>query len=114
VLATIPMDIDLPSLHTIIIGGQAPTKQLIDYWTKKVQVVMNCYGPTEITVNCSYKLFYKDKQIIPTNIGRPYPNTKLYILNSNLQPVPIGMPGELYIGGIGVARGYLNRDELTK
>jgi len=71
----------------------------------------NMYGPTETTIWSSiYKVETVNEQI---PIGRPIGNTQLYILDRNQQPLPIGVPGELYIGGDGLARGYLNRGELT-
>ncbi len=76
--------------------------------------VVNNYGPTETTVVATSgrvpSTGYRD---IPPSIGRPIVNTQIYILNENLRQVPIGVPGEIYIGGAGVARGYLNRPELT-
>lgn len=71
----------------------------------------NMYGPTECTVDATTAAVGPVPEQ-PT-IGRPLANTRLYILDRNMQPVPIGVPGELYIGGAGVARGYLNRPELT-
>jgi amino acid adenylation domain-containing protein len=76
--------------------------------------LINSFGVTEATIDSSYFETTGDlprERLVP--IGRPFANTQLYILDSHLQPVPIGVPGELYIGGVGVAQGYLNRPELT-
>lgn len=76
--------------------------------------LINNYGPTEDTVVTTSGLVPAQKQsIIPPTIGRPIDNTQLYLLDKWLQPVPIGVPGELHIGGDGLARGYLNQPELT-
>ncbi|MEM8642937.1 MAG: amino acid adenylation domain-containing protein [Cyanobacteria bacterium P01_G01_bin.54] len=78
--------------------------------------LINSYGVTEATIDSSY--FETDESNLPAQqlvpIGRSLANTQLYILNPHLQPVPIGIPGELYIGGSGLARGYLNRPDLTE
>jgi len=77
--------------------------------------IFNEYGPTEATVGCS--LFKVESTVLENKvipIGRPIANTKIYILNSELQPVPIGVVGELYIEGMGVARGYLNAQDLNR
>jgi amino acid adenylation domain-containing protein len=73
----------------------------------------NLYGPTEAAVDVTYWACRRDDQRSFVPIGRPIANTQIYILDQNLSPVPIGIPGELHIGGIGLARGYLNRPELT-
>ena len=70
------------------------------------------YGPTETTVWSSLCQIKKDDG--PITIGKPIGNTQLYILDGHLQPVPIGVVGELHIGGEGLARGYLNQSQLTK
>ncbi|MBV6623049.1 MAG: amino acid adenylation domain-containing protein [Rivularia sp. (in: Bacteria)] len=76
--------------------------------------LINSFGVTEATIDSCY---FETTQDLPNHslvpIGRAFANTQLYILNANLQPVPIGVPGELYIGGAGIARGYLNRPQLT-
>jgi amino acid adenylation domain-containing protein/non-ribosomal peptide synthase protein (TIGR01720 family) len=76
--------------------------------------LINSFGVTEATIDSCY---FETTEDLPTErlvpIGRPFANTQLYILDSHLQPVPIGVPGELYIGGAGVAQGYLNRSQLT-
>jgi thioesterase domain-containing protein len=77
-------------------------------------VLINGYGPTEnTTFTCCYAVELPDQLKKSVPIGRPVANTRVYVLNVRLQPVPIGVPGELYIGGDGLARGYLNRPELT-
>ena len=77
--------------------------------------VINSYGVSEATIDSSYfettHIELATDGMVP--IGRPFPNTRLWILDSHLQPVPIGIPGELYISGPGITRGYLNRPELT-
>jgi acyl-coenzyme A synthetase/AMP-(fatty) acid ligase len=81
------------------------------YRQETIQRVYNLYGPTEDTTYSTYALVEKGER--EPSIGRPISNTQVYILDSCLQPVPVGVPGELYIGGDGLARGYLNRPELT-
>ena len=71
----------------------------------------NLYGPTEASVEATYHVCVRESGPVP--IGRPIANMHTFILDPNGLPAPIGVPGELYLGGVGVARGYLNRPELT-
>ncbi|NEP59190.1 MAG: amino acid adenylation domain-containing protein, partial [Symploca sp. SIO2G7] len=102
----------------LLSGGEALPAQLANQLLKIGKEVWNLYGPTEATIWSTIKKVdnrskqTKDNNVV-TSIGRPIANTKIYILDSYLQPVPIGVPGELHIGGIGLARGYLNRPGLT-
>ncbi|HEY9665498.1 MAG TPA: amino acid adenylation domain-containing protein, partial [Coleofasciculaceae cyanobacterium] len=107
-------------LRLVIIGGERALPERLATWQKhigkRVQLV-NSYGPTEATIvattsNLS-KMAEVDAQLREVPIGHAIPNVQVYVLNPYLQPTPIGVPGELYIGGVGVARGYLNRPELT-
>ncbi|TYP15978.1 non-ribosomal peptide synthase/polyketide synthase [Xenorhabdus doucetiae] len=99
------------TLHTLLVGGEACPPTLVKRWARGRQM-LNAYGPTEITVCATlYPCDNQEEKAPP--IGRPIANTQIYILDSHGQPVPIGMSGEIYIGGAGVARGYLNRPELT-
>ncbi|GAB7531351.1 hypothetical protein PS3A_37630 [Pseudomonas sp. 3A(2025)] len=95
-----------PTLRTLLIGGdrlrQFPNNQRFD--------VVNNYGPTETTVVATSGLVKAGQAL---HIGKPMANAKAYVLDEQHQPVPIGVAGELYIGGAGVARGYLNRPDLT-
>ncbi|NET44009.1 non-ribosomal peptide synthetase [Okeania sp. SIO2B3] len=100
----------LPALKTIVVAGEACSRELISQWSQGRQFV-NAYGPTESTVCATMAQCSEESGAIA--IGRPIANTTIYILDGNLQPVPIGVPGEIHIGGIGLARGYLNRPELT-
>ncbi|MGH1392468.1 MAG: amino acid adenylation domain-containing protein [Trichormus sp.] len=95
----------------ILCGGEALDKSLAQQLLSSGQEVWNLYGPTETTIWSAAQKLIPDE---PVTIGHPIANTQFYILDQHLQSVPIGVPGELYIGGAGVARGYLNRPELTK
>ncbi|MBP1599408.1 MAG: Glutamate-1-semialdehyde aminotransferase, partial [Acidobacteria bacterium] len=106
----------LQGVSQLLIGGE----QLSTPHVRRAQEelggtqIINGYGPTESTTfTCTYAI---PKEVAPDAIlpiGRPIANTRVYILDHNLKPLPIGIPGELYIGGDGLARGYLNRSELT-
>jgi amino acid adenylation domain-containing protein len=109
-LAALPLE-DIPELQTIIVAGEACSEELIKQWATG-RNFFNAYGPTETSV-CATVEKWTDETLKVT-IGRPIANTQVYILDCHLQPVPIGVPGELHIGGMGLARGYLNRPELTQ
>ena len=101
------------SLQTVICSGEALSNNTCNNFYKLHQNVTlyNLYGPTEASIDVTYTLCEAGKKV---TIGKPIYNTKIYILDNNLIPVPIGVPGELYISGVGLARGYLNLTELTK
>ncbi|OUL34979.1 amino acid adenylation domain-containing protein, partial [Nostoc sp. 106C] len=101
----------IPSLQAIIVAGEACATELAAQWSSRVRF-FNAYGPTESTV-CATMAEYTDTSQKLT-LGRPVANTQIYILDEDLQAVPIGVAGEIHIGGIGLARGYLNRPELTQ
>ncbi len=94
-----------------ISGGESLPPQLADQLQERVSQLWNLYGPTETTV-WSTGGEVTDRRA-PITIGQPIANTQIYVLDPGMQPVPIGVPGELYIGGAGVTAGYLNRQELT-
>ncbi len=101
----------LNGIKTIIVGGEELLPNIVeDLKDYKELEIFNVYGPTETTIWSTVKLIQKDEKI---TIGKPISNTEIYILNQNNQIVPVGVPGELCIGGDGLARGYLNRPELT-
>ncbi len=91
-------------------GGEALSRELADQLLTRCESVSNLYGPTETTIWSSAERVQVNE---PISIGRPLANTEIYILDGTLNPVPIGVPGELHIAGAGLARGYLNRPELT-
>jgi amino acid adenylation domain-containing protein len=101
----------LPSLQTIIVAGETCSKSLMMQWADSC-AFFNAYGPTETTV-CASVHHCNTDQTGPLPIGRPITNTRLYILDHELNPVPVGVAGELHIAGAGLARGYLHRPELT-
>jgi amino acid adenylation domain-containing protein len=95
----------------ILCGGETLSRNLADQLLEGGASLWNLYGPTETTIWSTIVKIERDGR--PVLIGRPIANTQIYILDSCLQPVPVGVHGELYIGGDGLARGYLNRPELT-
>jgi amino acid adenylation domain-containing protein len=95
----------------MLCGGEALPRELANQLLTKGGELWNMYGPTETTIWSSAAQVERDDA--PINIGRPIANTRLYILDPHLQPVPLGVTGELHIGGLGLARGYRNRPELT-
>ena len=94
----------------VLCGGEALPRELADQLLARCASVHNLYGPTETTIWSSAERVRANQ---PISIGRPLANTEMYILDSALNPAPIGVPGELHIAGAGLARGYLNRPELT-
>ena len=106
------------ALRITIFGGETLEYQHLKLWYEHNQEitphVWNQYGPTESTMWCigQFVDVISPTAVIP--IGRPIANTSVYIVDQQLQPLPIGVPGELHIGGAGLARGYLNRPELTQ
>ncbi|MEH2027051.1 non-ribosomal peptide synthase/polyketide synthase [Nostoc sp.] len=109
-LAVLPME-ELPVLQTLIVGGEACAIELMRQWCVGRNFI-NAYGPTEASVCVAIaKCNPNDQKMF---IGRPISNTQIYILDQNLQPVPVGVSGELHVGGAGLARGYLNQPELTQ
>ncbi|HEX7242004.1 MAG TPA: amino acid adenylation domain-containing protein, partial [Longimicrobiaceae bacterium] len=108
-LAALPWG-PLPELRSIVTGGEVCTAGLIRTWGQE-RNFFNGYGATEASIRTTSTV-YKDPERDPP-IGHPAPNTQLYVLDALLEPVPFGVAGEIYIGGAGVVRGYLNRPELT-
>ena len=95
----------------ILCGGEALPRALADRLVDKGEALWNLYGPTETTIWSS--LAKVEPGDAPVTIGRPIARTQLYVLDARLRPVPVGVAGELYIGGAGVARGYYRRPALT-
>ncbi len=108
-----------PTLRLVIVGSEKVLPERFATWRELVGDrvgIRNAYGPTEATITATiYEPAgsQKGQKSYTVPIGRPIANMKIYILDEHMQPVPIGVPGELYIGGDGLARGYLNRSELT-
>ncbi len=99
-------------LRRVCCGGESLTADLTERCLARLPVeVINLYGPTEATIDATWWRCRRGEPSIP--IGRPIANMRAWVLDAGLQPVPIGVPGELHLGGIGLARGYLNRPDLT-
>ncbi|WXK34589.1 amino acid adenylation domain-containing protein (plasmid) [Mycetohabitans rhizoxinica] len=105
---------DLSSATTINLAGEPLKAQLIQqiFEQTPVQRLCNLYGPSECTTYSTWLSIHREEPWIES-IGRPIANTRIYLLDAQGQPVPLGAVGELYIGGAGVARGYWNRPQLT-
>ncbi len=109
------------SVRTVIIGGERVLPQVVQRWAEVIGTtvrLINTYGPTETTVAATWSdltgLGVHDEVVGDLPIGRPIPHTSVYVLDRQQQPVPVGVAGELYIGGVGVARGYRGRPDLTE
>ncbi|MBE9128404.1 MULTISPECIES: non-ribosomal peptide synthetase [unclassified Coleofasciculus] len=103
------------SLKRVICSGEVLPFDLQERFFSRLDCELhNLYGPTEAAIDVTYWQCKPESTLRIVPIGRPIGNTQIYILDSLLQPVPIGVAGELYIGGVGVARGYLNRPDLTE
>ena len=102
------------TIRTINLAGEPLKKALVEriFDNTQAQAVCNLYGPTETTTYSTSVVMNRGENFA-AHIGRPIANTQVYILDRYKEPVPVGVAGELYIGGAGVARGYLNRPELT-
>jgi len=100
------------SLTALALGGEAINPELIKRSKQELPhlEIYNLYGPSEATANASYAAISSGDEI---TIGKPIANTRFYVLDTFMQPVPVGVPGELYIGGVGLSRGYLHRPDLT-
>jgi amino acid adenylation domain-containing protein len=122
-LSIIPSE-GLHELQTIISAGESCPCDVAEKWAENREFI-NAYGPTECTIGPTYyqyntsdgndylndTRFSQKNQTCP--IGRPIDNTQIYLLDKDLQPVPYGVPGEIYVSGIGLARGYLGRSDLS-
>ena len=105
---------ELPDIRIIFSGGEAVNWNNIQQWSK-IARIENGYGPTEASISTTAYTIRKDddkRHSLP--IGKPLPNYRVFILDQNNLPQPIGVPGELCIAGVGLARGYLNNPQLTK
>ncbi|MCG6136127.1 MAG: amino acid adenylation domain-containing protein [Nostoc sp. LLA-1] len=104
------------ALQRLLVGVEPIPQQLLISIQQRIPrlQIINGYGPTEATI-CStlYSVYLENSFDRNTPIGRPINNTEIYLLDQYLQPVPVGIPGEIYIAGVGLARGYLNRPDLT-
>jgi len=102
------------SLKRVICSGEALPYEVQNRFFARMRAELhNLYGPTEAAVDVTYWQCRPESQDSIVPIGRPIANVQIYLLDKNLQPVPVGVAGELHIGGVGLARGYLNRPELT-
>ncbi|WP_321473485.1 non-ribosomal peptide synthetase [uncultured Paludibaculum sp.] len=102
------------SLRRVICSGEAlPGDVQAEFFGKLTSDLHNLYGPTEATVDVTYWACRREDGATSVPIGRPIWNTQVYVLDGNLQPAPVGVAGELYLAGVGLARGYLKRPGLT-
>src|SRR5262249_35814870 len=103
---------DLPDLRIILLSGESVPAHLVGRWHREGRRILNAYGPTECSVSSTLRVLVSDQAV---TIGRPLPTYTVVILDEHKDAlVPSGATGEIGIAGIGLAVGYLNRDELTR
>lgn len=100
----------LPELRTLAVGGEPCPAELVERWAAPGRRLVDAYGPSEATVYATTAELTPRRPVV---IGRPVANTRAYVLDRRLQPVPVGVVGEIYLAGAGLARGYANRPGLT-
>ncbi|MEA2930310.1 MAG: hypothetical protein QOG38_2738 [Hyphomicrobiales bacterium] len=100
----------IPSLHQLVVAGEVCPPELVARWAQPGRLMLNAYGPTEATVNATALVCEPGR---PISIGRPLAGYETLILDADMRELPSGVKGELYIGGPGVARGYVKQPELT-
>lgn len=110
VLATLPSE-DFPALRSVIVGGEACSAELVERWALPGRRFVNAYGPTEAAI-CTTMALCRPGEGTPP-LGRPIANSEIHVLDEHLEPTPVGVLGEIHIGGAGLARGYLGRPDLT-
>ncbi|THC44439.1 non-ribosomal peptide synthetase [Streptomyces sp. A1499] len=104
----------LDSLRHVWCGGEVLTSELYDRFRSRLDIPMyHGYGPAETTIGVSHVIYRGAAERLSTSIGRANPNTQLYVLDDELRPVPVGVGGELYVGGLLLGRGYVNAPGLT-
>ncbi|CAL9674532.1 Dimodular nonribosomal peptide synthase (plasmid) [Streptomyces sp. enrichment culture] len=115
VLAGLP-EVDLPSLRVLVVGGESLSTDMLTRWGRGRRMI-NAYGPTEATYEVSSSVYEDEieERNLPDTlpIGTPSTNTRVFVLDGLLRPVPVGVAGELYVAGAGLARGYWGRAGLT-
>ncbi|MBV9010721.1 MAG: amino acid adenylation domain-containing protein [Pseudonocardiales bacterium] len=111
-LAVLPAEDGLPPTMTLVVAGEACPPEAVAAWSPDRRLI-NAYGPTETTVCATMSRPLSDAAQMPPPIGRPIINTRVYVLDAGLCPVPVGVTGELYVAGIGLAREYLHQPGLT-
>jgi non-ribosomal peptide synthetase-like protein len=104
------MEVEVPTIRLLILGGEQCPQELVSRWCNSHRRVLNTYGPTEATVVSTYQECQPDRAI---TIGKALPTYYVYILDEDLQLCPPGVEGEIHIGGICLARGYVDRPDLT-
>ena len=102
------------SLGHVFVGGEVLTSQLVERFFSRLDATLcNLYGPTEACIDATFWVCTREDAGAPVPIGRPISNMKAHVLDAHMEPLPVGVPGELFLSGPGLARGYLNRPELT-
>jgi amino acid adenylation domain-containing protein len=109
------LDRQLPDLKYWVSSGETLSASLVERFKQSLpgRRLINLYGSSEVSADVTCYEVQEDKPVGNVPVGRPIANTQVYILDKHLQPVPVGVPGELCVGGVGLARGYLNRPEHT-